>query len=109
MNPPVEVPVQNATPLYTQRVTLEGRDYLLRFDWNGREGRWYLDVGTVDEVWIVTGVKVICNWPLFRTLTDDRKPPGYLMAADLSPEGGEPPGFYDLGQRVKLLYFPASS
>lgn len=105
MKRPVEIPVSKDVPNYTQRVTLDGREYLLGFDWNDREQRWYLSISTVDETPLAMGIKVIANWPLLRKFTDDRLPPGVLMAADLSPEGGEPPGFSDLGRRVKLHYF----
>lgn len=109
MMKPVEVPVQIDTPLYVERVTLDGKDYLLRFDWSGRENRWFLDLGTVDEIWLRKGVKIIANWPLFRTLIDARKPPGQLFAIDLSAPTGDPPEFADLGRRVKLFYFPAKA
>lgn len=105
---PVEIPVSLDIPLYTERVTLDGKEYLFRFDWNGREGRWYLDIGDIDENWIVTGIKIIANWPLLRRLVDPRKPPGDLLAVDYSALGGEPPALTDLGRRVKLIYFPVT-
>lgn len=105
MKEPLEIPLSLDTPLYTERVTLDGREYLLRFDWNGREGRWYLSIGTITEVWIRRGIKVVANWPLTRKSVDLRLPPGHLFAMDLT-SNGEPPDFYDLGRRVKLFYFP---
>ncbi len=102
---PVEVPVSPDTPLYTERVTLDGQEFLFRFDWNGREGRWYLDVGDIDEAWIVTGIKIVANMPLLRRCVDPRRPKGILMAIDLSTQKGEPPDLTDLGRRVKLFYF----
>jgi len=109
MSDPVEIVLSLDTPLYTQRVTLDGVGYLFRFDWNGREGRWYFDLGDLNESWIVTGIKVIANWPLFRRVSDPRKPKGDLLAVDFSGMGGEPPDFYDLGRRVKLIYTPRGS
>lgn len=106
---PVEVPVSLDVPLYTERVTLDGQEYLFRFNWNGREGRWYLDLGDVSENWIVVGIKIVCNWPLFRRQVDSRMPPGVLLAVDYSNLGGEPPSLPDLGRRVKLIYFPVTS
>lgn len=105
---PLEIPVSLDTPLYTERVTLEAVEYVFRFNWNDREGRWYVDVGDINETWIVVGVKLICNWPIFRRVMDLRMPPGVVMALDNSNLGGKPPGFYDLGRRVSLLYFPSS-
>ncbi len=106
MSEPIEIPVALDTPLFTQRITLDGQEYILRFDWNGREGRWYLDIGDVDENWIVTGLKIVANWPLTRRCVDIRKPPGDLYAVDFSSQRGEPPILPELGRRVRLLYFP---
>lgn len=106
MADPIEIPVALDTPLYTQRTTLDGREYQLRFDYNGREDRWYLDILTVDGQKLVTGIKLIGNWPLLRRFTDPRLPPGNLVAVDFSPLEGEPPGFAELGRRVLLTYFP---
>lgn len=105
MSEPVEIPLATDTPLFTQRVTLDGQEYTIRLDWNGREGRWYLDVGDVDEAWIVTGIKLVADWPLLRRCADSRKPPGDLLAVDMSG-AGEPPNLPQLGRSVKLIYFP---
>ncbi len=102
---PLEIPLPTDTPLFTFRTTLNEVEYLFRFDWNGREGRWYFSLGDINEDWIVTGIKVVCNWPLLRRVSDKRKPPGDIMATDYT-NTGEPPDFTSLGRRVKLLYFP---
>jgi hypothetical protein len=104
---PIEIPVAVDTPLYTERVTLDGIEYILKFDWHEREGRWFLGLFTIDEQPLATGIKVVANWPLLRRFTDARMPPGLLIAVDLSPMNGEPPSYTELGTRVKLHYFPA--
>lgn len=104
---PISIPLSLDTPLYSQRTVLDGKEYTLRFDWNGREGRWYLSLYLSDTGRaIVRGLKVLADWPLLTGVTDVDKPPGILLASDNSPQGGEPPGFQDLGRRVTLLYFP---
>lgn len=108
MSDPIEIPVFADTPLYRFRVTLDGQDYIFRFDWNARADRWYLDIGTINEEWIVRGIKLIADWPLLRRVSDSRRPPGNLMAIDLSPLNGEPPVLSDFGMRVKLIYIPAT-
>lgn len=104
---PIEIPCALDTPLYSQRVTLDGTEYILLFDWNDREARWYLSLFTIDEKPLATGIKVIANWSLLRRYKGNAVPSGVLMAVDMSPMGGEPPGFTELGARVKLVYFPA--
>jgi hypothetical protein len=102
---PIEIPIALDTPLWDERTTLDGREYLIRLDWNGREGRWYLSLETVDGIQLMRGVKIVSNWPLLRRLVAPEAPPGPLIAQSFSPDTS-PPGFYDLGRRVRLLYFP---
>lgn len=106
---PLEIPVSVDTPLYTQRTTLDGREYILAFDWNGRENRWYLSILDVSGEPLANGIKLVANWPLLRRFTDPRLPTGVLMAIDYSPSSGEPPAFGDLGRRVKLSYYPVTA
>lgn len=107
MADPIEIPVALDTPLYVERTTLDGREFQLRFDYNGREDRWYLDIITVDGQNLAMGIKLVANWPLLRRFTDPRLPQGNLMAIDFSPLQGQSPGFADMGRRVLLTYFPA--
>ncbi len=103
---PIEVPLAFDTPLYTIRVTLDGVEYILKFDWNDRENRWYMGFFSIDEDPLAVGIKVVANWPLLRRFTDDRLPPGELFATDLSPMLGESPTYSELGTRVRLMYYP---
>lgn len=103
---PLEIPVFASVPLYTERVTLDGVEYILGFDWNGRENRWYFSLSLVDGTPVTSGVKLVCNWPLLRKVHSSIRPPGNLTAIDFSPFGGESPGFDDFGIRVRLVYIP---
>lgn len=107
MTTPIEIPVFTAVPLYKMRVTLEGKEYILQFDWNDRETRWYMSISDLNNVPISTGIKVVANWPLLRKIPQPDRPPGTLMAVDFSPQNGEPPVLEDFGLRVKLLYSPS--
>lgn len=109
MTAPIEIPVATDTPLYTERVTLDGVEYLFKFDWNDRENRWYLSLFAVDETPLAAGIKVVANWPLLRRFTGENMPPGVLVAVDLSAERGESPTYTELGIRVKLLYYPKNA
>jgi hypothetical protein len=103
---PIEIPVAFDTPLYTERVTLDGVEYLLKFDWNDRENRWYLGLFSVTGSPLATGIKIVANWPLLRKIRGENMPPGVLSAVDLSPLNGESPTYSELGARVKLVYRP---
>lgn len=107
MSEPQEIPLPASVPLWVQRTTLDEREYLFRFDWNARENRWYMSLSTIDGVEVCRGVKVLANWSMLRRYRwNPATPKGLLVAQDFSPADGEPPVFHDLGQRVKLLYFP---
>lgn len=99
----LEIPFAIGVPLYTERVTLDGQEYTLRFDWNGREGRWYMSILLEDE-YLVRGIKIISNTILLRRFVPRRRPKQHIMAVDFSSQGGEPPGFEDMGIRVRLIY-----
>lgn len=102
---------------YTQVTTLDGKDYLLRFMFNDREGKWYMHLHDEDDVPIVQGVKVVPGISLLRKVVDSRRPAGVLIARDLTVRevtafgGGEQvleedPGLTDLGENVRIYYFP---
>jgi hypothetical protein len=104
------IPTVAGVPYYTMRTRLDGREYNLRFAYNERSDRWHLDIATDADEPLVSGIKLICNWPLLRFFKWDRRlPPGELRVMDLSPDGS-PPGLYDLeiGRRCELTYFPVS-
>lgn len=106
---PEEIPILLDTPLFTERVKLDDRAYDLRFDWNGRERRWYLSIAAEGQT-IAAGVKVVGNWTLLLTSRSHTLAPrGALVAVDFSDRRGAPPVFNELGQgrRVRLLYYSA--
>jgi hypothetical protein len=95
-------------PFYTQRTVLDGITYILSFEWNEREERWYLSLADSAGVTIVSGIKVVANYPLNYLLTDPRAPGGILYALDISGTGQDP-GLNDLGRRVTLMYIDRDS
>lgn len=104
------VPV-TTDPFQSFRIRLDGTDYLLSLAYNQREDRIYLSLADDEENPIVSGIKVLANFPLlFRHRYDTRVPPGELMAVDTTTDGS-PPGLGELGEglRVQLVYFEAST
>lgn len=99
--------IQTASdPYYSQRVRLDGRDYIFRFAWNQREARWRLSLFTDRDQPLVRGLKLLANWPLLRFYRyDARLPSGELYAVDWTGDGS-PPGLEELGEgrRCQLLY-----
>lgn len=119
------VPTQPSLPYQTSKVRLEGRDFVFHLAWNQRESRWYLSIHDQDDVPLVSGLKVLANWPLLGdppTASDatgiarvkwyasnSDVPPGNLMAVDLTGDGS-PPGIDELGPglRCELTYFEST-
>lgn len=107
------IPTSTVLTDYRQTTTLDGRDYILRFLFNQREGLWFFSMFDEEEDPIVEGLKVVVEHSLLRLITDPRKPPGLLVASDdtaREPEEGQKilaldPGLGELGERVVLLYF----
>jgi hypothetical protein len=101
------IPTSEGLAFFSQRVTLDGRNYTLHLKWNQREGRWYLSLADDDNVMLAASIKLVSNWALLRYYKHDpRIPPGELVAVDLTPDGA-PPGFDELGigKRVELTYY----
>jgi hypothetical protein len=86
-----------------QRTALSGRDYVLRFDWNQRDGHWFLGLYQPSGAPIITGLKLVVNWPLLGARTETLRPPGELLVVDTRGLD-EDPGFADLGVRHALIY-----
>lgn len=96
------IPVSTNDSNYRQIASLSGIDYELFLRWNSREGRWYFDLSR-DGVRLLSGQKVVIEWPLIRPGQSLPLPPGILMAID--PTGaGTDPGLSELGDRVALMY-----
>jgi hypothetical protein len=106
----LDIPV-TPDPFQSLRVRLDGVDYLLSLAYNQREDRIYLSLADDEENPIVSGIKVLANWPLlFRHRYNPAIPPGELMAIDTTTDGS-PPGLGELGAglRVQLIYFEAAT
>ncbi len=93
-------------PYYIQRTDLEGRGYILQFDYGTREDVWYLTIYDLEGVPLATGIRMVCNWPLTYRLPDPRLPPGKLLVTTRTAVDDTPPGLLDLGAgaRCELTY-----
>ena len=103
---PVLIRIFTGEPLYTQRVRLEGKDYVFKLDWSNREERFYLSIFDADNVLIKAGLKIVSNWFILEHHRTAALPPGELFAFDLTDlESPPPPELADFGTRVRLFYY----
>lgn len=93
---PIPLP---GTPLFDERVTLDGVDYVLTFDWHQREERWYLTVADSNGAVITAGIKLVPDWPLYQRETLPNSPKGNFLST-----GPLPPDLASFGLRTFLLY-----
>lgn len=99
----LELPVERTLPSFSYQVQLDGTIYTLRYTFNDRMGKWFLDLRTEIGDPIVEGIPIVSDWDLFGRFRDDRLPPGNLFAFDTSGLSVDP-GRYDLGERVSMIY-----
>lgn len=79
------IPTLRDTPFYTQKVTLDGKEYTFRFEWNQRNG-WFLGLEDADGV-IFDPRKIVIGWDLLRPVRwNTRAPQGALLALDRTGE-----------------------
>lgn len=100
------IPVFNE-PAYTQRVEMDGTEYVLDLFFNEREWAWYLSIADVDGVAILSSLKLVVGFPLLRKNAGTRRPPGELYALDMTG-ADRPASLTDFGKRVRLVYLDAA-
>lgn len=108
---PLEIPVSNEDPFFKQTTNLDGRDYILRFQYNQRMCCWYMSIFDEDDEPITVGRRLSEGVIIGRHVRDERMPPGQIMVIDMQSsrtEGPRDPGRYDLGTRHRLAYFTES-
>jgi hypothetical protein len=100
------IPCLLDTPRYTLDLTLSAAPYRLEFEFNERDGRWYLSMSTPENEQIIQGAPVVLGAPLLRGNNHPQRPPGTLIAIDTSLLDLDA-GAADLGDRVQLVYVTA--
>jgi len=93
---------------WEQRTTLDGREFVLAFDWNQRTGQWSLALADQDGVAIASGRALVVGHALLQGCVDPRRPPGELLVDDATGATDLDPGFADLGARFRLVYLDAA-
>lgn len=108
-------PLPVDTPLFTTKLTLTGTDFILRFDYNGRQDCWYWGIYTAARVAIKVGMKVVCGWDSLRTCVDPNRPSGQIFFFNSNDSGQlgagqsqSTPRFSDIGRSALLVYIDAT-
>lgn len=98
-----EIPtLTDGTQVYEQRTRLDGVDYLFNFVWGARRERWTFSMQSLAGEDIITGQTVVTRTALLNRAVGG--PPGQIVAVPENEDDNEPPGFFELGGRIKLIY-----
>lgn len=105
----ISIPILTDVPHSDQTTTLDGTDYVLQIRYNQRGEYYTLAIGLPDGTQLRAGAKLVCSWPLFRDVADDRMPQGVLMVI-ASGADRSPPKLGELGPglRCQLIYLEAA-
>jgi hypothetical protein len=101
----LEIVIPEQSAFFTQRVELDGVDYLLEFSYNQRTDCFYLTIKDERGEHILGPRKIVSNYPMLRWHRyDARLPPGELWAIATN---GTPtvPGMGVLGKDVGFYYY----
>ena len=94
--------IPGGVSVWSQRTTLDGVSYTLRFEWNQRAGAWSMDLADVDGVAIASGIVLVGGVRLLARVRDARRPPGDFAIIDT--QGNSDPTFTSLGTQHLLVY-----
>lgn len=101
------MPTRQDLARYSFSIELDGATFQLSFEWNDRDAGWYFSIADTNGVPLLSGRRIVLNYPLINIYRDARLPAGTFMALDSTGTGTEA-GLSDLGARVKLFYIPVA-
>lgn len=81
-----EIPVRSDVPSYEFQIELDEVTYTLRFTYNGRIDRWFMDIFDNLRNPIRTGIKLLTSWRVTRQYVADGLPPGDFVVLDTGNE-----------------------
>lgn len=99
---PINPEIQSSS--YDYQIDLGDVTYRLVIRYNTRSDRWYLSLYDAENNLLISGVKLVINYPL---LSNHLSAPsgGTLILIDTA-NTGEECGYEDLGRRCQLLWWP---
>jgi len=99
----LELPVRSDIPAYSFKIDLDGASFRLKFYFNKRLGRWFMDILDASDVLLISGIILLTNLAIRDQYVKDGIPAGQFILIDET--GNEKnPGEFDLGNDVRLFY-----
>lgn len=101
------LPVEPGLARYTFQCELDRVSFNFALEWTDRDSGWYMSIRDVVGAPLLSGRRVVLNYPLINLYREAGLPLGSIMALDSTGTDTEP-GYADLGDRVYLAYIPFS-
>jgi len=101
-----EIILDSADPHFTVQAQLDGSSYALELEWLDAVGSWFVSLSGPKGEPVLSGLKLVTDWPLTARHRTRGVPPGQLIF--LGDGTATPPGRLELGERVKLYYVDAA-
>lgn len=96
------------SPAFSESLTLDGKEYGFFFAWNTRGSFWYMNLNDANGNPLVSGVRLVINFPLLDQHPGEGMPPGSMFVYDSNPATRTmEPGRGDFvgGRNLSLLYW----
>lgn len=92
---------------WVQDVQLDGRVFTIRGWWNTRMGTWLLDLETADGVRLLSGVRVVLEYPLLPVWRTEDMPSGELFVVCPTGRCRQDPARTNIGpdENLRFVYF----
>lgn len=98
--------LDSTDPHFTVQAQLDGSSYGLELEWLDAVGSWFVSLFGPKGEPVLSGLKVVVDWPFTARHRTRGVPPGQLIF--LGDGTDAPPGRLELGERVKLYYIDAA-
>lgn len=92
------------TPFFTHETTIDGRDYVFDFAWNGRRSAWSVSMFTKSGEVLFLSQTLRHGRNLLSRCFSTNAPAGALFVWCNTPSDLSPPGVDELGARAGIYY-----
>lgn len=89
---------------FRQQIQLTGVLYFLTFTWNALNQYWVMDIANSNEVPLISGIKIVQDYPLLAAYTVDGMPPGEIICQNVVNSPDEIKRF-SMSQNFVLVYY----
>lgn len=101
----IAIPMTDAAE-FSESMSLDGNEYKLHFYWNTRGAFWSMDIADANGTSLISGIKLIMNFPMLMQHTESGIPQGQFLIVDPNQKTqfNEPGRFDFVNGRLQLVY-----